>query len=168
MQKSTRAKSAKTGIVSVAKTWAYVWILLTFILMGFQAAAHGLADKLIGVNKEMIDIVISVLTKTIPLSVSVILISIAFFREWFSGLAMFFYCFFVITICTLVLAPDGLEIVIGGVENPQGNVFTSTIVHIGKNYFEVYEWRYFASSLVLGIFLGWIWAFKILPGIKRQ
>lgn len=169
MQKLTKVQTAKSAIASVARTWAYVWILLTFIFMGFQAAAHGLANQLTGMNGEMLDLVSSVLQITLPLTVSVTFISIAFFREWFQGLGMFFFSFFVLVLCTILLAPNGLALVQGALNEPKGgNVITGTIFNLGKKYFDVYAWQYFLSSLVVGTFLGWIWAYKILPAVKRS
>jgi hypothetical protein len=149
--------------VSIGKVWAITWIALSFLMMGCQAAAHGIVEHLSGMSEEQVRTITDILKVTLPLTVSIIIISTAFFRQWFEGFWMFLFVSIVLVVCTIVLAPDGINMFKTAWNKSSSNVLYGTALNLGIAYFNLYELKYLFSSLILGIFLGWIWSTRLIP-----
>jgi hypothetical protein len=164
---TTKTQEGISKPVSIGKIWAIVWIAITFLMMGCQAAVHGIVEHIAGVNEQMVGTVGTILKVTLPLTVSVMIISTALFREWFEGFWMFLFGSIVLVICTILLAPDGINMFKTAWNKSSSNVLYGTALNLGIGYFNLYELKYLFSSLIFGVFLGWIWSTRLIPFFNK-
>ena len=168
MKKAPKPETKSGAVEQLGNTLKWIpwlWVIVTLPLMGFQAAFHTAVDQVSPITDEMKGLW-GVFIKTAPLCTTVLLITIAAFREWFDGWGMWLFGAASLIVLTMLITKGGRDMVGEAWNTHTGSPLTAFPIKLLGKYFDVYEWRYFVSSLILGIFLGWVWAKKIIPVFK--
>lgn len=156
-KKELKNKSLKQAIKDISSAGGLTVFLITgltsFSLPGILTTAMGGSFSL---DAEGVGLLIETIQLTAPLTIGVTIIALAIVREWVEdAYGMFLLASIVMVLTTLTLKADGGNMVANAWKNMQGNPFVAFPKNLFLQYFELYFWKPFVSSLLVSGFLTW-------------
>ena len=155
--KQGKTQSLKQAIKDISSAGGLTVFLITgltsFSLPGILTTAM---DGSFSLDAEGVGLLLETIQLTAPLTIGVTLIALAIVREWVEdAYAMFLLTSVVMVLTTLTLKADGGNMVVQAWKNMQGNPFVAFPKNLLLQYFELYYWKPFVSSLLVSGFLTW-------------
>lgn len=154
MQHNSRPPNLKEDLEQIRNWTGIVAVLVTLLTVGLQAAVLKLLDL-----EDAIELA-NLFLRTAPLTISVALVAYATIREWFEHLYAWILYFAVVlgTATSLGETFGGMQVVpVQVVPHSVRLGAINGLVNLLAGYCVAYTWPVFTSSLILGMFLAWVW-----------
>ncbi len=164
-----RARSLKKDLEDVRKLGFWLALFITLPTLTLPT----ILVNLIAPSEMGVDEAVSIwqtLTLTAPLTAAVVIIVLAIYYEWFSdGCLGTLFVAGILALTTLLsnLLRIGTGVEIGEIWRAAGYHPVSFLNGLIASYYQIYGFWSFASSLLVGCFIAWIWIEKILPYLRR-
>lgn len=163
-------RSLKQDLEDVRKVGFWVAFFITLPTLTLPALLVNLiAPGDMGMDEA--ESIWATLTLTAPLTAAVVVVILAIHYEWFSdGWSMTLFGAAILAGTTLLadLLSVGAGVSLREVWQAAGYNPLSFFNVLVVSYYQVYGFWSFASSLVVGSFLAWLWLEKIFPYLKQR
>ncbi len=138
----------------VRKVGFIVFIIVSIPTIGIIEAISSMLDPKT-LSKDDAGVLISIFTSTLPVTVGVMIMVLAWFRNWFSELNYIFFCVAVVIASTVIFNHTGIQLLKTAIKESGTDKLFGVPVYIFMHYLYAYGiWKTF-SSLLLGAFGGW-------------
>ncbi len=133
-----------------------VFLITTLTSFSLPGVLTTVLEGSFSLESEGVGLLFETIRLTAPLTLGIVLIALAIVREWVvDAYSMFFLSSIVLVLTTLALRSDGQSMVMDAWNNMSGNPFVSFPKNLLIQYFELYFWKPFVSSFLVGGFLTW-------------
>ena len=134
-----------------------VFIITSLTSLSLSGVLTVLLEGGFSLDGEGLLLLFKTIRLTAPLTAGVAIVAYALWRKWIDS---FFYTGIlgagVFALTSVLLQKNGQNLILNAwEEKPSGNVAISFLVSLLKQYFLLYTWAPFLSSLLIGIFLAW-------------
>ena len=133
-----------------------VGLLLCVLTAGVGGTLNQLAANQWQAGDLSLQLVLDAFVKVLPVSVSMLLILFGWLRGWLDDIGWaFIYIVVVVIVCTLLLQPQGWQMVKQSWQE-RGNGPFGFVARLAVGYWALYGGKVFLAGIISGAFAGWV------------